>query len=154
MKLHPDWNEFFDLLERHGVRFLVVGGFAVAAHGHPRYTADIDIFIARDPRNAARVAKAVRDFGFASVTGQQFEVPYAVLFLGQKPFRIDILNTISGVSFDTAWKRRIRVKLGTRPLPIIAREHLVKNKRASGRAKDLADLEALRHIQPANRRRR
>lgn len=154
MKLHPDWNEFFDLLEHHGVRFLVVGGFAVAAHGHPRHTAAIDIFVARDARNAARVAKAVQDFGFAGVTSSQFETPYAVLFLGKQPFRIDVLNTISGVRFETAWKQRIRVKFGKRVVPIIAKQHLLKNKLASGRAKDMADIEALRGRRSTGTRRR
>lgn len=145
MKLHKDLHEFVTLLNSAGVRYVIVGGHAVAFHGHPRYTGDIDFFIERSEDNAARVEKVLRDFGFGQ-TGFQakdFLEPESVVQLGRPPHRIDLLTTISGVSFPEAWANRVSGLLDGIPVSFLGRDDLLKNKRASGRPQDLADLSHL-----------
>jgi predicted nucleotidyltransferase len=145
MKLHKDLREFVALLNSAGVRYVIVGGHAVAFHGHPRYTGDIDFFIERSEDNAARVEKVLRDFGFGQ-TGFQakdFLEPESVVQLGRPPNRIDLLTTISGVSFPEAWANRVSGLLDDIPVSFLGRDDLLKNKRASGRPQDLADLSHL-----------
>ncbi len=145
MKLADDLREFVELLNSNAVEYMIVGGHAVAYHGYPRYTGDIDVFIRRSPENAARVASVLEAFGFGQLgaDADTFVKPDMVVQLGRPPNRIDILTQISGVEFDQAWDSREAAVLDGVPVPIIGRQALLANKRASGRAKDLADVREL-----------
>jgi predicted nucleotidyltransferase len=142
--LSRDFKEFAESLATHRVEALVVGGYALAAHGHPRYTGDIDFWIRPEPQNIERLLEALAAFGFASLglTAADFE-PGNVVQLGVAPNRIDLLTRIQGVEFDACWGRRERVVLDGVALDIIGVEDFKANKRAVGRQKDLADLEAI-----------
>lgn len=145
--MNPD---FFDLLAaflRAEVRFLVVGAHALAAHGVPRATGDLDIWIRPDPENAARARSALLDFG-APVTGAglseaDLATPGLVFQVGVPPRRIDVLTEITGVAFDDAWPGRSVHRVGTLDVPFLGRAALLDNKRATGRTRDLADVEIL-----------
>jgi len=145
MNLQKDLKEFVELLSALDVHFLVVGAFAVAYHGYPRYTADIDLFIERSPQNAERLLEAIHQFGFGDVglTNQDFLREDQVIQLGVAPNRIDIMTHISGVTFEEAWESREVGEIGGLRLPFISRGVLKRNKTASGRTQDLADLEHL-----------
>jgi len=145
MVLNPDFREFIESLNVNGVRYLVVGGYAVALHGHPRYTQDIDVWIQRDEENAARLIRALADFGFGSLElgVEDFLVPDQIVQLGYAPNRIDILTTLPGVEFKPCYASRVEVQLAELPVNFIDLESLKQNKRASGRHQDLADLEKL-----------
>lgn len=145
MILNPDFSDFIRSLNDRGVRYMVVGGYAVALHGHPRYTKDIDIWIGRDEDNAARMIEALEDFGFGSLglEAGDFLSPDRIVQLGYAPNRIDILTTLPGVDFDAAYPLRVEVPLGELTVSFIGLESLKQNKRASGRFQDLADLEML-----------
>lgn len=140
-----DFKEFAELLNNHGVEYLVVGGYAVGVHGHPRYTGDIDFWIRSERANAERVLEVLAEFGFTTINVSVDELitPGKVFQLGRQPFRIDILNTIDGVNFTDCYPRREVFTLDDVPVTFIGFEDLKINKKASGRHKDLADLEAL-----------
>ncbi|HXU08065.1 MAG TPA: hypothetical protein VN743_03640 [Blastocatellia bacterium] len=142
MNLQKDLKEFVELLSALDVHFLVVGAFAVAYHGYPRYTADIDLFIERSPQNAERLLEAIHQFGFGDVglTNQDFLREDQVIQLGVAPNRIDIMTHISGVTFEEAWESREVGEIGGLRLPFISRGLLKRNKTASERTQDLADL--------------
>jgi len=137
------------------VRFLLVGGHAVALHGAPRATFDIDLFVDGKAVNLVRLARALLAFGFpnAAESSRYLAIPGRFLTLGVKPLRIDILNAIDGVSFAEGWRDRIKVDAGVSAIGLAA---LLKNKRAAGRPKDLLDVELLRErgVVPAKRARR
>lgn len=145
MELDPDFREFIGCCVAHDVRFLVVGGYALAAHGHPRFTKDLDVWLWIDPGNARRLVAALTDFGFGSLglTEADFVEPGIVVQLGHAPKRIDLLTSIDGVTFDECWPDRVGIDVGGVTVPFIDVAHLVVNKRASGRLQDLADVEAL-----------
>lgn len=143
-----DWKEFLHLASCHRLRYLVVGGVAVNFYGYIRSTADIDIWIANSPANIVQLKKCMIDFGFGL---QARAIPAKlgkrdVIFMGKTPFRIDILSGISGVTFTSAYRRRIFMKLDEDSIPVIHLKDLIANKRASGRTKDQADVEALRKL--------
>ena len=145
MHLHRDFNAFIDCCAARGVRFLVVGGYALAAHGHPRMTKDLDVLVEPDPSNAERLVAALGDFGFGTIGLEtaDFIEPGAVVQLGYPPIRIDILTSIDGVPFEQAYDRRADVDVDGRHVPVIGRDELIANKRATGRLQDLADVERL-----------
>lgn len=145
MELDPNFAEFIESLHAHDARFLIVGGYAVAFHGHPRFTADLDVWILVDEENAQAVVDALADFGFADagLTVDDFLAPDRVVQLGYPPLRIDLMTAIDGVRFDEAYGRREVVELDGVEVPFISLDDLRANKRASGRKQDLADLEAL-----------
>lgn len=145
MNLNPDFREFVGLLLSHNVRFLVIGGYAVAAHGHPRYTKDLDIWVWADPTNSERILAALRDFGFGDVglTSSDFQKPGAIIQLGSEPQRIDILTSATGLDFADAYEHRIHVSIDGVDVPFISLDDLKKNKSSTGRLQDLADVEAL-----------
>ena len=145
MELDRNFSEFIALLCAHDARFLIVGGYAVALHGHPRYTADLDVWVAADQRNAEAVLAALEDFGFGDLglTSEDFTAPDQVVQLGHPPLRIDLLTSIDGVEFDRAYQHRVDVELGQLLAPFISLADLRRNKETSGRPQDLADLEAL-----------
>lgn len=145
MKLQKDLKEFITLLNSKGVDYLVVGAYALAYHGHPRYTGDMDIFVRVSEENASKLEEVVRDFGFSStgLSAKDFLEEHQVIQLGVVPNRIDILTALTGVTFDEAWWDKVQVELDGVSLNMIGRTHFIKNKRALGRAKDLADIEAI-----------
>ncbi|MDB5874937.1 MAG: hypothetical protein JWQ07_4379 [Ramlibacter sp.] len=143
--LTSDFKEFAELLNSNGVEYLVVGGYALAAYGHPRYTGDLDFWIASDPTNAHRVLAALAQFGFdqLGVTHDDLTTPNQVIQLGFPPGRIDLLTSIDGVSFGECYPRRMTVPVDGVTLNFISLEDFKINKKAVGRHRDLADLEAL-----------
>ena len=143
--LNPDFKEFLRLLNEHNVRYLVVGGYAVALHGYPRYTKDIDIWVWLEPENATRMIAALADFGFGglAIDAEDFTTPDQVIQLGYPPARIDILTTLSGVEFEECYESRLEVEMDETLIKFIDLDGLKKNKRATGRLQDLADLENL-----------
>lgn len=145
MLLNPDFREFVALLNAHEVRYLVVGGYAVALHGHPRYTKDIDIWIGAEEQNAERLVRVLDAFGFGSVglTAADFLEPDQTIQLGYPPRRIDLLTRLRGVEFDSCYDERMTVEIEGVPVHFIDLVSLKANKRAVGRHQDLADLEAL-----------
>jgi hypothetical protein len=145
METQPDFRELLALFNAHHVDYLIVGGYALAFHGVPRFTGDLDIFVRADAGNAQRIVAALAAFGFASagLASSDFDRPDQVVQLGVPPVRIDLITSISGVSWDAAWAGRIEGRYGDVPAPYIGREQFVANKRATGRTKDLADLEGL-----------
>jgi hypothetical protein len=144
--LNKDFKEFIELLRSNAVEFLVVGAHALAVHGRPRYTGDIDIWVRPEPNNFARLIKALDAFGFAAlgVSAEDFMAPQAMVQLGYPPARIDLLTSIDGVTFDDCFAHRLDVTIGGTLLPVISIDDLIRNKLATGRAKDLVDVQSLR----------
>ena len=145
MEMDQDFKEFGRLLLEHDVRFLIVGGYAVAVHGAPRFTGDLATWIWIDGANAERLLAELEDFGFGSLplSVDDLVAPDLVIQLGYPPHRIDLLTGIDGIEFDEAWERRISVRIDEDELPFISRDDLITNKLAAGRPKDLADVAAL-----------
>ena len=151
----PEWSECIALLCTHRVRFLVVGAHALAACGRPRATQDIDWWVEPNEENARRLGAALAEFGYRALARQwrRFCEPDRMATLGRPPLQIDILTTISGVSFAEAWKGRRRLRHGTRWVGFLGERELIRNKRAAGRPKDLLDIELLKESRPRTRRR-
>jgi hypothetical protein len=147
--LNQDFKEFIQLLNENQVKYLVICGYAVAIHGHPRYTKDIDIWIEISKENAEKLIIALTQFGFGSLglTPQDFQSPDQVIQLGYPPNRIDLITTPDGVDFQTCYNSRTEVLLGDIVVNFIDLDNLKKNKLASGRFQDLADLENLQNPQ-------
>jgi hypothetical protein len=145
--LSPDFSEFVALLAEHEVRYLIVGGYAVAYHGYPRYTGDIDIWLEPSSENAGRVVAALEAFGFGALGlgPETFTEPDSVVQLGYPPNRIDLLTGLEGVSFKTCFENRETAELDGIPVSFIGRDALLTNKRALGRHQDLADVD---HLDP------
>jgi len=150
MRLNKDLREFIELLNSGGVEYLVVGAFAVAWHGHPRFTADIDFFVRPVAANGEAIVAALRAFGFGSldITASDFSRPDRVVQLGVPPNRIDLITSIAGVPFDEAWAGRMKGEIDGIPVAFIGLEDLIRNKEAAGRSKDLGDADALRKRRP------
>lgn len=145
MEVARDFEEFFASCNRHNVQYLIVGGYALALHARPRFTGDMDVFVASTETNARRVLQALAEFGFelSPLTWRDLAVPGKVVQLGYPPLRIDIITTIDGVSFVDAWSRRFESHYGNQPVHFISKDDLIANKRASGRKQDLLDLDSL-----------
>ena len=145
MELNPDFQEFLRSFVSHDVRFLIVGGYALAAHGHPRYTKDLDVWVWTDPSNSQRVVAAVEEFGFSGLglTEADFEDPDVVVQLGREPQRIDILTFATGLVFTEAYEHRVMVDVGGLQVPFVSVDDLRTNKLATGRLRDRADASDL-----------
>lgn len=147
MTMTDDFRELLIALRAEDVRFLVVGAHALAAHGVPRVTGDLDVWVEPTAMNATRTWRALVDFGAPlaalGVSEKDFTTPNQVIQLGIPPFRIDILTSISGVEFTSAWQESVQGTLFDVPVQFIGREAFIRNKRASGRTKDLDDIRAL-----------
>jgi predicted nucleotidyltransferase len=143
--LTNEFKEFLKLLNDHEVEYLIVGGHAVAYHGYPRSTGDLDVWVSVNAHNAKKLAEVMIDFGFPpdSVSVSVFMERDRVLRMGVAPNRIEILTGIDGVEFDSCYKARVSVGLDGIPVSMIGLDNLKENKRASGRHKDLADLDEL-----------
>ena len=150
--LHKDLKEFLKSFNDHRVNYLVVGGYAVGIHGRPRYTGDLDIFIEASPANAKRVADSFQAFGFdpSAFNAAAFEQPNRIIDLGREPVKIQVMTSISGVSFEECLRGCIRVQIDGLEVPFIGYEQLIKNKSATGRSKDLADVDELNRGRPGN----
>ena len=148
MKLPKDLREFIELLNSHGVEYLVVGGHAVAFHGYPRYTGDIDFLVRPTEENASRIVAVLESFGFSDAHEIKASLtqPEKIVQLGRPPNRIDMLTSASGVDFEEVWKQAIVAEIEGLTVRFPDLSSLLKNKRASGRAKDLADVEELEKV--------
>lgn len=146
MQLNKDLREFIELLNANDVDYVIVGGFAVAWHGYPRFTADIDVLIRPSAGNAGSVVKTLRDFGFAAlgVCADDLSRPGQVVQLGAKPNRIDLITSLEGVTLDEVWASSVAGAIDGVPVTFIGREELIRNKEHVGRPQDLADASALR----------
>lgn len=145
IELPPDFSEFLRLLNVHDVEYLLVGGYAVAIHGYPRATVDMDVWVAMQEANGRRIVAALDEFGFAlpEVTAELFLGPERIVRMGVAPTRIEILTSIDGVDFDECRRRSVSIELDGMSVPVIGLADLRVNKRAAGRTKDLLDLENL-----------
>lgn len=145
MDLAPDYDEFIASLIAHGVEFVVVGAYALAFHGAPRFTGDFDVLVRPARDNAVRLLDAVRAFGFpvTDLTPEAITDGRRMLQMGVQPVQIHVMSAISGVSFDEAWRDRMIGTVGGRDVPFLGRDTFLRNKRAAGRPKDLADIDAL-----------
>ena len=145
MEVQPDFRDLLALFNAHQVEYMIVGGYALAFHGAPRYTGDIDIFVRPTSENARRILTALDEFGFGSLglTVEDFESPDNVVQLGVPPVRIDLITSITGVSWEDALSDCVDGKYGELPVKYIGLDRFISNKRATGRKKDLSDLEAL-----------
>jgi len=143
--LHRDLKEFVELLNDKQVEFVIVGAHALAFYGHPRYTGDLDVLIQPNQLNAERIVEVLNAFGFEQLglKPSDFLTPGDCVQLGVPPNRIDILNAISGVSNDEIWLGKVAGTLDGIPVHFIGKKQYIANKRAIGRGKDLADIEAL-----------
>ncbi|MEM1041751.1 MAG: hypothetical protein AAGI91_03895 [Bacteroidota bacterium] len=143
--LNADYRDMLSAFADAGVEYLLVGAYALAAHGQPRATGDIDLWVRPSPENADRVLRALRAFGapLSDVRREDFAQPDIVFQLGVSPRRIDVLTVIDGVGFEEAWADRLELVLDGIALPVISRKHLIQNKQAVGRLQDLADIERL-----------
>ncbi|MGD9873454.1 MAG: hypothetical protein AB7T27_04205 [Kiritimatiellia bacterium] len=146
METQPDFKELLVLFNEHKVDYLIVGGYALAFHGAPRYTGDIDLLVRPEPANAQRVLDALDAFGFKfpNLTAEDFMKPASVVQLGVPPVRIDIITGITGVTWADAAASKVPGTYGDVPVFYIGSDQYIINKRASGRKKDLADVEALK----------
>ncbi len=147
-------QDFLDLLRAFidgNVRFLIVGAYALAVHGRPRATGDLDVWVDATPENAMRVMAALERFGAptAQVSVEDFSRPGIVFQMGLPPLRIDVLTELSGLTFTEAWSSRMQAAFGPVMADVIGREAFIKNKRATGRAKDLGDIESLGETTPS-----
>ncbi len=146
--LTSDFKEFAALLNSNQVEYLIVGGYALAAYGHPRYTGDLDFWVGTDPDNADRLLAALGQFGFGAlgIRKEDFISPNQVIQLGYPPGRIDLLTSIDGVDFVDCYTRRMVVEIDGIALRFIALEDFKANKKSVGRYQDLADLETLARL--------
>jgi len=145
-----DFQEFLRLLNDQGIEYLIIGGYAVGHYGFVRYTGDLDIFVALSNENAERLTHAFRDFGFnlPEVKPELFLNKGRIVRIGNEPMRLEILNEIDGVDFADCYANRNEVDLGGVNASVISLAHLLQNKKASGRPKDLADVDALSKRKP------
>ena len=145
MEVQKDFRDLLKLLNDHEVEFIIVGGYALAFHGAPRFTGDIDIFVKPEPENAQRILDALADFGFKSLdlSPDDFQNPNKVVQLGVPPVRIDLITSISGVTWEEADASKESGIFGDVPVCYIGKPQFIDNKRSTGRKKDLADIEAL-----------
>ena len=145
MEIHKDFKELLELLNAHKVEYLIVGGYALAFHGAPRFTGDIDLLVKPESQNAKHILSALQDFGFGSLKLSQvdFTTPNNVIQLGTPPVRVDIMTSITAIDWEKANQGKVQGNYGDITVCFISKEDFVTNKRALGRKKDLADIEAL-----------
>lgn len=145
---NADHADFLAALTRHGVRALIVGAHALAFHAKPRFTKDLDVFVEATPENSRRIVAALNDFGFGALAigPDEFSKPGRILQLGYPPNRIDIITAIDAVSFEEAWNGRVAGTLAGQNVFFLGKAELIRNKEASARPQDLADLDLLRRF--------
>lgn len=145
MEPNRDFKELLERFNAHRVEYLIVGGYALAVHGVPRYTQDLDLYVRPSPENAKRILSLLDEFGYGKLgcTVEEFTRPDTILQLGTPPVRVDLITGIGGVSWEQAEAGRLSGEYGDVPVFFLGRVEFIANKRAVGRAKDMADLEAL-----------
>lgn len=145
MDLAPDFDEFIEFLTAHGVEFVVVGAYALAFHGAPRFTGDLDLLIRPTLDNARRLLGALEAFGFPvpELTAEMVVDRRRMIEMGVPPVQIHVMSAISGVEWNEAWSERVEGPLGRHQVSFLGRDAFLRNKRAAGRPKDLADIDAL-----------
>jgi len=148
MRVEKDYEEFLRSLNAHEVRYCIVGSYAVAFHARPRYTKDMDILVEPSAENAARLRRALEEFGFpvADLDARDLTSPGSIIQLGYEPVRIDILTSLPGVRFDQVWAKKVEGRYGAARVFFMGIDELILTKQHSSRAQDLADLEVLREI--------
>ncbi len=149
MALNPDFRDLFASLNGAGAEYLVIGAYALAVHGAPRFTKDLDLWVRPSEENAKRVWSALEVFGapMGNLKIKDLSSPGIVFQIGIAPNRIDLLTTPDGVDFDTAWGQRVESRYGDQSIHILGKADLIQNKQATGRTQDLADIEALRKME-------
>jgi hypothetical protein len=149
--MNPDFKDLLSVFSAQGVEHLVVGAHALAAHGHVRATKDLDVWVRPSAENAARVLRALIAFGapLHDLSIEDLSRPGLVFQIGVPPVRIDVLTALDGVEFEAAWRERMEARFGGLAVPVISRRDLIRNKRATGRLQDLADVERLEGGPPA-----
>jgi len=147
MEVAPDFDEFIACLTAHGVEFVIVGAYALAYHGAPRFTGDLDVLVRPTIDNASRLLKALEVFGFPTVelTPEGIADRRRMLEMGVPPVQIHVMSAISGIEWEEVWADHVEGPFGERTVPYIGRDSLIRNKRAAGRPKDLSDVDALEH---------
>ena len=144
MKIHPDFNDFVSALNKNHVQYLIVGSYALAFHGFPRATGDIDFWIRPTSSNVKNLLKALQDFGFGELDISESDVLSGnIIQLGYPPVRIDLIFGLAGLTAEEVWEGRKKGRFGNHDVHYISKKSYIKNKRAVGRHKDLADLELL-----------
>jgi hypothetical protein len=143
--MNPDFSDMLSALSAEGVEYLLIGAYAMAVHGVPRATGDIDIWVRPSPDNADRILRALARFGapLGGLRAADLAGEGTVFQVGVAPNRVDVITAIDGVAFDAAWPRRVTSDIGGLTIPVIGREDLIRNKRSTGRSRDLADAEQL-----------
>lgn len=146
MRIERDYEELLRLLNRHEVKYCIVGAYAVAFYGKARFTKDIDVLVEPSLENGKRLVKALSDFGFenSGLTAQDFTERGSIIQLGYEPVRVDIITSIAGVTFDEAWGNRVTGNYGDEQVFFIGLEELIKSKEMTGRKQDAVDVEVLR----------
>lgn len=145
MKVEKDYEEFLSLLNKHKVKYCIIGAFAVAFYAKPRYTKDIDILVEPSKDNAQKILKVLEEFGFGELSLSQEDLRREgnILQLGFEPLRIDLLNKLEGFQFHHIWKKRVTGEYGSERVPFIGLDDLIKNKKMSARPSDKIDIELL-----------
>ena len=145
MKVEKDYEAFLELLNRHDVKYCIIGSYALAFYARPRYTKDMDILIETSPENARKIMDALNDFGFGSLdlSATDFMQEGVIIQLGYEPVRIDILTSIKGLDFQLIWRHRVAGPYGDQTVNYIDRDNLIRSKKLSNRLQDQADLEVL-----------
>lgn len=148
MRIEKDFKEFFELLNKNDVQYLIVGGFAYSFYAEPRYTKDIDIFISTANQNPQKIIKSIEEFGFKNIglIVEDFKKENNVIQLGYPPIRIDILTTLTGLTFQSAWINKIEGHYGKTKVYFISIDDLIQNKKITGRDQDLVDIKYLEKI--------
>ena len=143
--MNRDFRDLLAEFNAHGVEFIVVGAHALAAHGHVRATKDLDVWVRPSAENALRTMKALVAFGapLVDLTAKDLTEPGLIFQIGVAPVRIDVVTSITGVDFEEAWKKRFQTRFADQAVAVLSREHLIQNKRSTGRTQDLADIERL-----------
>ena len=148
MQLNPHFSDLLSEFNAAGVRYLVVGAYVLSYYGRPRTTGDLDLWVDSTDANAQRVFRALRDFGapLEGISPADFSAPGTVFQIGVAPSRIDVLTSLTGLTFRTAWKNRLRARYGKNPISFLSERDFIRNKRAVGRTRDLADAEEVERI--------
>ena len=152
--MNPDFRDLLREFNDHGVEYIIVGAHALAAHGHVRATKDLDVWIRPSSENSLRVIEALGAFGapLGDLTAEDLVTPGVVFQIGVEPVRIDILTAVDALTFEEAWRERLETRFGGLCVAVLSRADLIRNKRASGRTQDLADLERLEEQSPEETR--
>ncbi len=146
--MSPDFRDLLAAFNAHGVEYLVVGAHALAAHGHVRATKDLDVWVRPSRENASKIIRGLVAFGapLHDLTEDDLTRPGTIFQIGVAPLRIDVITVIDGVEFSEAWAERLETRFGGEPSAVLSLDHLVRNKKASGRLQDLADVEELERL--------